>query len=65
MHPNPAQGVHASVQSGGAQVDAELGSELRASGVTTQPIETVIAVLAAHGEGASINGAAKACRHQL
>jgi hypothetical protein len=34
MHPNPAQGVHASVQSGGAQVDAELASKLLASGVT-------------------------------
>jgi len=44
----------------GAQVDAELASELRASGVTTQPVETVIAVLAAHGGVASINGAAKA-----
>ena len=31
-----------------------------ASGVTTQPAETVIAVLEAHRNGASINTAAKA-----
>jgi len=34
--------------------------ELIASGVTTQPAETVIAVLLAHGNGASINAAANA-----
>jgi response regulator of citrate/malate metabolism len=43
-----------------AQVDADLASELIASGVTTQPIETVIAVLAASRDGASINAAANA-----
>ena len=43
-----------------AEVDAELASELIASGVTTQPVETVIAVLAASRDGASINAAAKA-----
>jgi hypothetical protein len=43
-----------------AQVDADLASELIASGVTTQPAETVIAVLEAHRSGASINAAAKA-----
>jgi hypothetical protein len=43
-----------------AEVDADLASELVASGVTTQPIETVIAVLAASRNGASINAAAKA-----
>jgi hypothetical protein len=43
-----------------AQVDASLASELIASGVTTQPVETVIAVLAARRDGASINGAARA-----
>jgi pectin methylesterase-like acyl-CoA thioesterase len=42
-----------------AQVDADLASELIASGVTTQPVETVIAVLAASRDGASINAAAK------
>ena len=43
-----------------AQVDADLASELIASGVTTQSVETVIAVLAASRNGASINAAAKA-----
>ena len=43
-----------------AQLDADLASELIASGVTTQPVETVIAVLAATRDGASINAAAKA-----
>jgi response regulator of citrate/malate metabolism len=43
-----------------AQVDANLALELIASGVTTQPVETVIAVLAASRDGASINAAAKA-----
>jgi hypothetical protein len=43
-----------------AEIDADLASELIASGVTTQPVETVIAVLAASREGASINAAAKA-----
>jgi hypothetical protein len=43
-----------------AQVDANLASELIASGVTTQPVETVMAVLAASRDGASINAAAKA-----
>jgi pectin methylesterase-like acyl-CoA thioesterase len=42
------------------QVDADLASELIASGVTTQPVETVVAVLAASRDGASINAAAKA-----
>ena len=43
-----------------AQVDANLASELTASGVTIQAVETVISVLAARREGASINAAAKA-----
>lgn len=43
-----------------AQFDADLASELIASGVTTQPAETVITVLEAHRNGASINAAAKA-----
>jgi molybdenum-dependent DNA-binding transcriptional regulator ModE len=43
-----------------AQVDADLASELIASGATTQPVGTVIAVLAASRDGASINAAAKA-----
>jgi molybdenum-dependent DNA-binding transcriptional regulator ModE len=52
--------VHDSVQTEAAQVDADLASELVASGVTMQPVETVIAVLATSREGASINAAAKA-----
>ena len=40
--------------------DADLASALIASGVTTQPVETVIAVLSSHRDGASINAAAKA-----
>jgi hypothetical protein len=43
-----------------AQVDADLASNLIASGATTQPVETVIAVLAASRDGGSINAAAKA-----
>jgi response regulator of citrate/malate metabolism len=43
-----------------AVLDADLASELIASGITTQPVEIVMAVLAASREGASINAAAKA-----
>jgi Protein of unknown function (DUF2637) len=43
-----------------SQVDADLASDLIASGVTTQSTGTVIAVLAACRNGASINAAAKA-----
>ena len=64
---DPAQTVHGSEQTKAIQVDAEiarvdadLAAELVASGVTTQPVETVIAVLAASRNGASINAAAKA-----
>jgi hypothetical protein len=64
---DPAQTAQNSVQTEAkpvdaesAQIDAHLASELIASGVTTQPFETVIAVLAAHRDGASINAAAKA-----
>ena len=66
IKPGPAQAVQDSAQTEAhrrckiAQVDADLASELIASGVTTQPVETVIAVLAAHRDGASINAAAKA-----
>jgi hypothetical protein len=49
-----------SAQSEAIQVDADLASELIASGVTTQPVVTVIAVLEARRDGASINAAAKA-----
>jgi len=67
MQPRPAQAVQASAQTEGArgdadiaQVDTDLASELIASGVTTQRAVTVIAVLEAHRNGASINAAAKA-----
>jgi Protein of unknown function (DUF2637) len=57
--PHPAQTVQGSAQRE-AQVDADFASELIAAGVTTQPVETVVAVLAARRDGASINAAAKA-----
>jgi hypothetical protein len=64
---NQAHTVQASAQTQATQVDteiarvdADLASELIASGVTTQPAETVIAVLEAHRNGTSINAAAKA-----
>jgi hypothetical protein len=60
VQPDPAQAVQASAQADATQDDADLASELIASGVTTQPIEIVIAVLAARRDGASINAAAKA-----
>ena len=67
LQADPAQAVQGSAQTEAtqvdaeiAQVDADLASELIASGVTTQPVETVIAVLAAIRDGASINAAAKA-----
>jgi hypothetical protein len=67
VQPDPAQTVQGSAHTEAkpvdaeiAQVDAKLASELIASGVTTQPVETVTAVLAASRDGASINAAAKA-----
>ena len=56
----PAQTEGAQSDAEIAEVDADLASELIASGVTTQPVVTVIAVLEAHRDGASINAAAKA-----
>lgn len=67
LHPKRAQAVQPSAQTEATPVDAEiaqadaaLASELIASRVTTQPIDTVIAVLEAHRNGASINAAARA-----
>jgi hypothetical protein len=67
LQADPAQAVQGSAQTEATQVDAEIGqvdahlaSELIASGVTTQAAETVIAVLKASRDGASINPAAKA-----
>ena len=59
VQPDPAQTVQDSAQTE-SQIDAEVASDLIASGVTTQPVETVFAVLAANREGLSINAAAKA-----
>ena len=59
VQPDPAPAVQVSAQTEATNVDADLASELIASGVTTQPVETVIAVLAARRAGASINAAAK------
>jgi hypothetical protein len=59
IQPDPAQTVE-STHTEPTQVDANLASELIASGVTTQPVEIVVAVLAARRDGASINAAAKA-----
>src|SRR6201999_2976808 len=51
----PTQTMHRLAHTEATQVDADLASELIASGVTTQPVETVIAVLAATRDGASVN----------
>jgi Protein of unknown function (DUF2637) len=59
VQPDPAPTAQ-SVQTESTQADADVASELIASGVTTQPVETVVAVLAASRNGASINAAAKA-----
>jgi hypothetical protein len=58
--PDTAQAVQNNTQPESAQHDADLASDLIQSGVTTQPIETVIAVLAARRDGLTINAAAKA-----
>jgi Protein of unknown function (DUF2637) len=60
VQPDLAQTVQDTAQTEAAHVDAQLAAELIASGATTQPVETVIAVLAASRDGASINAAAKA-----
>jgi hypothetical protein len=57
--PDPAQTVR-SAQAEVTQADADLASDLIASGVTTQSVDTVIAVLSSCRDGASINAAAKA-----
>ena len=54
----PAPAVQDSAQAE-LQLDTDIASELVASGVTTQSLDTVIAVLGAHRDGASINAAAK------
>jgi hypothetical protein len=64
--PDRVQTVHDAAQTNATQVgteiavvDADIASELIASRATTQPVETVIAVLRASRDGASINAAAK------
>ena len=63
QHFGPVQGDPAQVvQSAHAattQDDADLAADLIASGATTQSVDTVIAVLSAHRDRASINAAAK------
>ncbi len=56
---DPAQTLRLA-QAEAAQDDADLASDLIASGVTAQSVDTVVAVLSAHRDGASINAAAKA-----
>jgi len=60
IQPHPAHTAQHSVQAGATPADANLALEMIASGVITQPVETVVAVLEAHRNGASINAAAKA-----
>jgi hypothetical protein len=56
---DPPQTVH-SAHAEVTQADADLASDLIASRVTTQSVDTVIAVLSSCRAGASINAAAKA-----
>jgi hypothetical protein len=59
VQPDTARTVQ-SMQAEATQADTDLASELIESGITTQSVETVVAVLAARRDGASINAAAKA-----
>ncbi len=56
---NSAHAVQDSAQAEAVQADADIALDLIASGVTTQPVETVNAVLSTSRDGASINAAAK------
>jgi hypothetical protein len=58
VQPGQAQTLQ-SAHTEATQVDADVASDLIASGATTQSVDTVIAVLSAHRDGASINAAAK------
>ncbi|AEF35354.1 conserved hypothetical protein [Mycolicibacter sinensis] len=60
MQPGTAQSVQAMLEGDVDPADADLAAELIAAGTTTQPVEIVIAVLAASRGGMSINAAAKA-----
>jgi hypothetical protein len=56
----PARHRHCRQRTEATPVDADVASDLIASGATTQSLDTVVAVLSAHRDGASINAAAKA-----
>jgi hypothetical protein len=58
VQPEVAQILHAG-DTETTQADADLASELIASGATTQSVDAVIAVLSSHRDGASINAAAR------
>jgi hypothetical protein len=60
IHRDPLETVQDPAQTETTQVNADFALELIDTGATTQSIETVIAVLAARFDGASINAAAKA-----
>jgi putative drug exporter of the RND superfamily len=60
VHPDPPQALQDSAQTQTTPVDADFVLELIDTGATTQSLETVIAVLAARLDGASISAAAKA-----
>jgi hypothetical protein len=55
----PMETVHPPAQTETPGADTDLAAELIESRVTTQPIETVVAVLATRRDGASINSAAR------
>lgn len=61
LHSESVQTAADSTQLMTDQVNAHLAAELRSTGITTQPVETVVAVLRAWNGGATINAAAKAC----
>jgi hypothetical protein len=57
---NSGHAVQDSAQAEAVQADADLALGLIASGVTTQPVKTVVAVLSSRRDGASINAAPRA-----
>jgi RND superfamily putative drug exporter len=59
VQPDPGKKGQRSTKTVAPQVDSDLAAELITLGVTTQPVETVIAVLSSHRGGASISAVAK------
>jgi RND superfamily putative drug exporter len=59
VQPDPGKRGQRSTKTVAPQVDSDLAAELITLGVTTQPVETVIAVLSSHRGGASISAVAK------